>query len=147
MNCRSTGGIDDFAFCYLIYLNNRMPKLPASQTAPVLPSPEQAAVALRQIRKDWGLDWSDLGVILGVAADGVTDIAWRDELLLRVAYLMELDKALLDLQPRAGIASWLARPNPGPFFGGDSPLQRISGSTQGLVELLEQVRRWNRERH
>jgi hypothetical protein len=34
------------------------------------------------------------------------------------AYLIELEEALLKLDPKTGLARWVGTPNPGPFFGG-----------------------------
>jgi hypothetical protein len=73
----------------------------------------------------------------------ITTIDWNGDRLLRAAYLIELEKALQELNPRTGIARWIATPNPGPFFGGDSPLQVLTGGPREMEELLRQIRRWS----
>jgi len=123
-----------------------MPKLPLHHVPPALPSREEAVVALRRIRQEWSLDWSDIFMVLGTSGDSMSDITWTEDCLLRIGYLIALDQALHELGPRAGIARWLATPNPGPFFGGDSPFRTMSGGIHELAHVLEQVHRWNRER-
>ncbi len=72
---------------------------------------------------------------------------WTEDRRIRVAYLIELEKALLKLDPKGGIARWIAAAKPGPFFRDQSPLQMLMGSTQEMAELLQQVRLWGGARH
>src|SRR5271170_5214516 len=88
----------------------------------VPPSPEAALSVLRRIMNAWKLDRVDAALADSTTLD-ITIIDWNEDRLLRAAYLIELEKALLELNPKTGIARWIATPNPGPFFGGDSPLQ------------------------
>jgi hypothetical protein len=72
----------------------------------------------------------------------LSDVAWTDDKLVRVAYLLDLERALSKLAPKFGIPNWVATPKPGPFFEGTSPLQMMKGTTQDLAELLRQIVRW-----
>jgi hypothetical protein len=91
----------------------------------------------------WGLDRFDATALVGVAGGEVTTIAWTEDQLLRVGYLIELERALLDLNPKIGVARWIAAPKPGPFFDDHSPLQMLTGSTREIAELVHQVRKWS----
>jgi hypothetical protein len=72
----------------------------------------------------------------------IARIEWTEERLLRAAYLIELEKAIRELDPKNGVARWIATPNSGPFFSGNSPLQVMAGGPREMKELLWQVRRW-----
>ena len=74
-------------------------------------------------------------------------IVWTEDLLLRVAYLIELEKALLKLDPKGGIARWVTTRKPGPFFVDSAPLQMMTGSTRKMADLLRQIERWSSGRH
>ena len=101
-----------------------MVRFPTSHASvPALPSPEEAVAALRHIMNTWELDRFDAATLVGSTTTDITTIEWTEDRLLRAAYLIELEKALLGLNPKTGIARWIATPNPGPFFGGNSPLQ------------------------
>jgi hypothetical protein len=45
----------------------------------------------------------------------IARIEWTEERLLRAAYLIELERAVRVLDPKNGVARWIATPNPGPF--------------------------------
>jgi class 3 adenylate cyclase len=109
----------------------------------VKPTPEQAVVALRRIVRVWELDRFDATALIGVAGGDIAAIVWTEDLLLRVACLIELQQAILKLDPKGGIARWVTTRKPGPFFGDTSPLQMMTGSTRKMVELLRQVERWS----
>jgi hypothetical protein len=104
--------------------------------------PDEASSALRGIMKAWELDRFDAAALVGVAGSDLAAIDWTEERRMRVAYLIELDRALIALDPKIGAARWIAAPNRGPFFDGNSPLQMLTGSTREMVELVRQVRRW-----
>jgi hypothetical protein len=106
------------------------------------PTPVQATLALARIASVWGLDRYDMLALIGASGQDPAAQAWTDDRLLRVAYLVDLDKALIELAPRFGVRHWIATPKPGPFFGGNSPLQIMKGTTRDLAELLRQVTRW-----
>ena len=59
------------------------------------PSPDEAVVALRRIAKAWELDRHDTTALLGVTGGDLGAVEWTDERLLRAAYLVELDAALV----------------------------------------------------
>ena len=107
------------------------------------PSPDEAVAALRRIAQVWELDRHDATALLGVTGGNLGAVEWTDERLLRAAYLVELEAALVRLNPKGGTARWVVTPNPGPFFAGNSPLQLLTGSTREMAELLRQVRRWS----
>jgi hypothetical protein len=109
---------------------------------PTRPEPEEASTALRRILKAWELDQFDAAALVGIAGSDLAAIDWTEDRLMRVAYLIELDRALTALNPKIGAARWIAAPNPGPFFDGNSPLQMLTGSTREMAELVRQVRRW-----
>src|SRR5690349_16671610 len=117
-----------------------------SPTPPARPSPDEAAVAVRRIAKAWELDSHDAAAMLGAPGDELGSLTWTDERLLRMAYLIELEAALIRLNPKGGIAHWIIATNPGPFFSGNAPLQMLTGSTREIVELLRQVQRWGGSR-
>ena len=110
---------------------------------PAPPSPEAALAVLQRIMTAWKLDRVDATALVGSTTLDITTIDWNEDRLLRAAYLIELEKALQELNPRIGIARWIATPNPGPFFGGDSPLQVLTGGPREMEELLRQIRRWS----
>jgi hypothetical protein len=91
------------------------------------PSPEAALAVLRRIMNAWKLDRVDATALIDSTTLDITTIDWNEDRLLRAAYLIELEKALLELNPRTGIARWITTPDPGPFFDGDSPLQVLNG--------------------
>jgi len=116
---------------------------PASTSVrPQAPSPPEATVALQRIAKAWALDPFDAVALVEASARDLSAVTWTDDRLLRVAYLIELEKALIELDPKFGIPHWVVTPKPGPFFEGHAPLQIMTGSTRDLVELVRQVRRW-----
>jgi hypothetical protein len=106
------------------------------------PEPEEAITALRRIMRAWELDRFDATAMVGVAGSDLAAIDWTEDRLLRVAYLIELERALVALNPKVGVTRWIAAPNPGPFLGGNSPLQMLTGSTREMAELVRQVRQW-----
>ncbi len=114
----------------------------AAQGVSVRPTAEVAVAALRRIAGAWELDRYDAASLIAAEAGDFTMLEWSEDRLTRVGYLIELDKALHELNPRFGIAHWIKTANPGPFFGGNAPLQMMTGSTRGMAELLRQVRRW-----
>jgi hypothetical protein len=63
-----------------------------------------------------------------------------------VAYLIALEAALVRLNPKGGVARWIIASNPGPFFGGSTPLQLMTSGTRAMAELLRQVQRWSGKR-
>ena len=107
------------------------------------PSPDEAAAALRRIAKAWELDRHDTTALLGVTGGDLGAVEWTDERLLRAALLVELEAALVRLNPKGGTPRWVVTPNPGPFFAGNTPLQLLAGSTREMAEVLRQVRRWS----
>ncbi|MGC1408334.1 MAG: adenylate/guanylate cyclase domain-containing protein [Acetobacteraceae bacterium] len=109
----------------------------------VRPTPEEAVVALRRIVRAWELDRFDATALIGVSGGDIAAIAWKEDLLLRVAYLIELEQAILKLDPKGGIPRWVTTRKPGPFFADTSPLQMMTGSTRKMAELLEQVEQWS----
>jgi|ERR1700743_3143784 hypothetical protein len=113
---------------------------------PALPSSEEAANALRRITRAWELDRSDAMAIMRMPGADVSTIEWTDERLARIAYLTELEKALPKLDPKGGIPRWLSTAKPGPFFGDQSPLQILKGSTQDMATLLREVHVWTERR-
>lgn len=116
----------------------------AAQGASVRPTAEVAVTALRRIAGSWELDRYDAASLIAAEAGDFTAVEWSEDRLTRVGYLIELDKALHELNPKFGIAHWIKTPNQGPFFAGNSPLQMMTGSTRGMAELLHQVRRWSK---
>jgi hypothetical protein len=115
-----------------------------AQAASGRPTVEVAVTALRRIAGSWELDRYDAASLIAAEAVDFTAVEWSEDRLARVGCLIELDKALHELNPKFGIAHWIKTANPGPFFGGNSPLQMMTGSTRGMVELLNQVRRWSK---
>jgi hypothetical protein len=93
--------------------------------------------------KAWELDRFDGASLIASDAGDLTTVEWSDDRLARAGYLIELESAMVELNPKFGIASWIKTPNPGPFFAGNSPLQMMTGSTRGMAELLRQIRRWS----
>ena len=69
-------------------------------------TPEEAVVALRRIVRAWELDRFDATALIGVPGGDIAAIAWTEDLLLRVAYLVELEQAFLDWTPRAVFPRW-----------------------------------------
>jgi len=108
----------------------------------VRPTAEVAIAALRRIADAWALDRYDAASL--IAADEFTAVEWSEDRLTRAGYLIELEKALHELNPKFGIARWIKTPNPGPFFAGSAPLQMMTGSTRGMAELLRQIKRWSK---
>jgi hypothetical protein len=95
----------------------------------------------------WELDRTDATALINSRTVDLTAIEWTEERLLRAAYLIELEKAVRELNPKNGVARWIATPNRGPFFSGNSPLQVLAGGPREMKELLWQVRRWGARRH
>ena len=95
----------------------------------------------------WELDRTDATALINSRTVDLTAIEWTEERLLRAAYLIELEKAVRELNPKNGVARWIATPNRGPFFSGNSPLQVLAGGPREMKELLRQVRRWGANRH
>jgi hypothetical protein len=121
-----------------------MVRFPTSHVSvPAPPSPEEAVAALRNIMNAWELDRFDAAALVGSTTADITTIEWTEDRLLRAAYLIELEVALLELNPKTGIARWIATPNPGPFFGGNSPLQVLTGGPREMEGLLRQISRWS----
>jgi Protein of unknown function (DUF2384) len=114
---------------------------------PALPSPEEALAVLRRIINAWELDRFDATALVGSTSVDFATIEWTEDRLLRAAYLIELEKALLGLSPKTRVARWIATPNPGPFFGGNSPLQVLTGGPREMDGLLRQIRRWSTGGH
>ena len=114
---------------------------------PALPSPEEALAVLRRIINAWELDRFDAMALVGSTSVDFATIEWTEDRLLRAAYLIELEKALLGLSPKTRVARWIATPNPGPFFGGNSPLQVLTGGQREMDGLLRQIRRWSAGGH
>ena len=77
-------------------------------------SPEAALAVLRHIMNVWELDWLDATALVGGTTNDMKTIEWTEDRRLRAAYLSELEKALIGLNPKTGIARWIATPNPGP---------------------------------
>ena len=114
---------------------------------PALPSPEEALAVLRRIINAWELDRFNSTALVGSTSVDFATIEWTEDRLLRAAYLIELEKALLGLSLKTRIARWIATPNPGPFFRGNSPLQVLNGGPREMDGLLRQIRRWSAGRH
>jgi hypothetical protein len=117
-----------------------LPRAPGGVLGPLFS--EAALAVLRHIMNVWELDWFDATSLVGSTNNDITTIEWTGDRLLRAAYLIELEKALRDLNPKTGIARWIVTPNQGPFFAGNSPLQILSGGTRDMEGLLRQIRRW-----
>jgi hypothetical protein len=90
----------------------------------------------------WGLDPYDALALMGVSGRDLSTLVWTDDQLLRISYLVELERALIELNPKFGIPHWIATPKPGPFFADNSPLQMMTATTRDLAVLLRQVGRW-----
>ena len=114
--------------------------------APSTPSPEEAVAALRRIARAWELDGSDAMALIRWPEADFSTISWTEERLTRIAYLVELEKALPRLDPRGSIPRWLSTAKPGPFFGDQSPLRILMGSTRDMAALLREVRAWTERR-
>lgn len=84
--------------------------------------------------------------LLQAAEAEYATIDWTEERLTRIAYLMELEKALSRLEPRGGIPHWISTSKPGPFFGDQSPLRILMGPTRDMAALLREVRTWTDRR-
>jgi len=111
--------------------------------SPDRPSPDQAEMVLKRLVEAWGLDRYDALALMGASGRDLSTLVWTSDQLLRITYLIELEKALIELNPKFGIPYWITTPKPGPFFEGNSPLQMMTATTRDLVELLKQVGRWN----
>ena len=74
---------------------------------PALPSPEEALAVLRRIINAWELDRFDAALVGSTSVDFAT-IEWTEDGLLRAAYLIELEKALIGLSPKTRVARWIA---------------------------------------
>lgn len=114
--------------------------------APAAPSPEEALAVLRRIERAWELDRSDTMALIRTPGVDFSSIEWTEERLTRLSYLVELEKALPKLDPRGGVARWLSTAKPGPFFGEQSPLQILMGSTRDMASLLREVHGWSERR-
>src|SRR5579871_6699785 len=88
--------------------------------------PDEASAALRGIMKAWELDRFDAAALVGVADSDLAAIDWTEDRRMRVAYLIELDRALITLNPKIGTALWIATPNRGPFFDVNLQLQMLT---------------------
>jgi len=77
------------------------------------PEPEEAITALRRIMRAWELDRFDATAMVGVAGTDLSAIDWAEDRLLRVAYLIELERALVALNPKVGVTRWIAVRPPG----------------------------------
>jgi hypothetical protein len=120
-----------------------MVRLPTPHVGiPARPSPGEALAALRRIMGTWELDRFDAAALVGSTTADITTIEWTEDRLLRAAYLIELETALLELNPKGRIARWITTPNPGPFFGGNAPLQLLKVGPREMQALLHQIRRW-----
>jgi len=120
-----------------------MAGLPTPHAGVLAPlSPEAALAVLRHIMNVWELDWFDVTSLVGNTNSDIATIEWTGDRLLRAAYLIELEQALLELNPKTGIARWIATPNQGPFFAGNSPLQVLTGGPREMEGLLRQIGRW-----
>src|SRR5580704_283478 len=120
-----------------------MAGLPTPHAGVLAPlSPEAALAVLRHIMNVWELDWFDVTSLVGSTNSDIATIEWTGDRLLRAAYLIELEQALLELNPKTGIARWITTPNQGPFFAGNSPLQVLSGGPREMEGLLRQIGRW-----
>jgi len=86
-----------------------------------------------------GLDRYDALALMGASGRDLSTLVWTSDQLLRITYLIELEKALIELNPKFGIPYWITTPKPGPFFEGNSPLQMMTATTRGLAVLLRQV--------
>src|SRR5689334_19722094 len=71
-----------------------------SETGLARPSPDEALAAVRRIAKAWELDRHDTAALLGEPDGDLSTIEWTDERLLRVAYLIALETALVRLAPK-----------------------------------------------
>jgi hypothetical protein len=111
-----------------------------------IPSPDEAAAALRRLMQAWDLDRLDAMALVHAGQADFSAIAWTEEQRARVACLVELEKALPKLDPRGGIPRLISTPKPGPFFGDQSPLRILMGPTQDMVALLREVRAWTGRR-
>ena len=87
---------------------------------------------------------SRVGSLMSARSEAIE--AFRSRRSLRAAYLVELEAALVRLNPKGGTPRWVVTPNPGPFFAGNTPLQLLTGSTREMAEVLRQVRRWSAAR-
>ena len=76
---------------------------------------------------------------MGASGRVLSTLVWTSDQSLRITYLVELEKALIELNPKF----YIPTPKPGPFFESNSPLQMMTATTRDLVELLKQVGRWN----
>jgi Protein of unknown function (DUF2384) len=124
-----------------------MARLPTPRVGiPAQPSPGEALAALRRIMGTWELDRFDAAALVGSTTADITTIEWTEDRLLRAAYLIELETALLGLNPKARIARWIATPNPGPYFGGNAPLELLKVGAHEMQALLHQIRRWTSRR-
>jgi len=94
----------------------------------------------------WELDQFDAAALVGSTTADITTIEWTDDRLLRVAYLIELETALLELNPKARIARWITTPNPGPYFGGSAPLELLKVGPREMQALLHQIKQWTSRR-
>jgi len=103
---------------------------------PDRPSPDQAEMALKRLAEAWGLGPYDALALMGASGRDLSALVWTDDQLLRITYLVELEKALIELNPKFGIPHWIATPKPGPFFEGNSPLQMMTATTRDLAVLL-----------
>jgi hypothetical protein len=120
-----------------------MAGLPTPHVSVLGPLPPEAALAvLRHIMNVWELDWFDATALVGSTTNDTATIEWTADRLMRAAYLIELEKALIELNPKTGIARWIATPNQGPFFAGNSPLQVLTGGPREMEGLLRQIGRW-----
>ena len=62
-------------------------------------SPEAALAVLRHIMNVWELDWLDATALVGGTTNDMTTIEWTEDRRIRAAYLNELEKALIELNP------------------------------------------------
>ena len=97
------------------------------------PGPEEAITALRRIMRAWELDRFDATAMVGVAGSDLAAIDWTEDRLLRVSYLIEFRKGPRRSEPKGRRHALDCGPTPGPFSGGNSPLQMLTGSTREMA--------------
>jgi hypothetical protein len=114
--------------------------------APTVRSTEEAAAALRRIARVWELDRQDAMALIRMPEEDYSMVDWTEERLARIAHLVELESALPKLDPSGGIPRWLSTAKPGPFFGDESPLKILMGSTRDMAALVREVRAWSARR-
>ena len=69
-------------------------------------------MALKRLAEAWGLDPYDALALMGASGRDLSALVWTDDQLLRITYLVELEKALIELNPKFGIPHWIATRSP-----------------------------------